>query len=223
MFQNTSAKGDFAFKELENSISEVDSISRILEKSGFDVKPYTGVYGTEESFLDMHGKSPMILHVATHGFYYTPEEAMGIEYLKGYRDAMMLSGLIMSGGNAAWQGADMGNGTLGGVLTANDISKLDLSATELVVLSACKSGRGNVTPEGLYGLQRAFKKAGAGTLVMSLWNIKDKETAEFMNEFYKSLVNNNWNKHSAFEEARTIMRMRYPDKPYIWASFVMLD
>lgn len=95
---------------------------------------------------------------------------------------------------------------LGGILTANDIARLDLSNTDMVVLSACKSGQGKPTSEGLYGLQRAFKKAGVGTLVMSLWNVDDKVTSEFMTAFYEQLVQkaNAWNKRKAFEKPRTL-------------------
>lgn len=116
----------------------------------------------------MHGKSPQVLQIATHGFYYTPDRAETVNYLKGYSDAMMLSGIILSGGNAAWRGKELPDGVLGGILITNNIARLDLSGTEMVVLSACQSGQGKATSEGLYGLQRAFKKAGVCTIVMAL-------------------------------------------------------
>ncbi|MDO5526032.1 MAG: hypothetical protein Q4F85_08125 [Prevotella sp.] len=74
---------------------------------------------TEESFLSMHGKSPQVLQIATHGFYYTPDRAETVNYLKGYSDAMMLSGIILSGGNAAWRGKELPDGVLGGILITN--------------------------------------------------------------------------------------------------------
>ena len=113
---------------------------------------------------------------------------------------------------------------LGGILTANDIARLDLSYTDMVVLSACQTGLGKATSEGLYGLQRAFKKAGVGTIVMSLWNVSDKTTSEFMTTFYECLANKNnaWNKRKAFEETKEIIRKKHPD-PFHWAAFVMLD
>lgn len=215
-------RGGAAFDELPGAKTEIEKIKEILDKSGFDVTSYSGADGTEESFLAMNGKSPQILHLATHGFYYTPSEAEGVDYLSGYNDAMLLSGLIMSGGNAAWQGKELPNGVLGGVLTANNIAHLDLSATDLVVLSACKSGQGESTSEGLYGLQRAFKKAGVGTMVMTLWSVSDKVATEFMINFYEELIENNWNKHKAFENAKAVIRQQYPD-PYFWAAFIMLD
>jgi CHAT domain-containing protein len=215
-------RGDSIFRELPGSKVEVERIAEILNRSKFEVTPYTGMNGTEESFLNMHGKSPQILHLATHGFYYTPTEAEEVDYLRGYSDAMSLSGLIMSGGNYAWRGKELPAGTLGGVLTANNIAHLDLSNTDMVVLSACQTGQGNATAEGLYGLQRAFKKAGVGTMVMTLWSVSDKVATEFMIKFYESLAKNNWDKHRAFEQTKSYIRTQHPD-PYHWAAFVMLD
>lgn len=215
-------RGDSTFRELPGSKVEVERIAEILSRSKFEVTPYIGVNGTEESFLSMHGKAPRIIHIATHGFYYTPTEAEKVDYLRGYSDAMSLSGLIMSGGNAAWRGEELPAGTLGGVLTANNIAYLDLSNTDMVVLSACQTGQGNATAEGLYGLQRAFKKAGVGTMVMTLWSVSDKVASEFMIKFYESLVENDWDKHKAFEQTKSYIRTQHPD-PYHWAAFVMLD
>lgn len=218
------ARGDSIFRDLQGSKDEIAKIESILKRCKWQVTPYTEKNGTEESFLAMHGKSPRVLHLATHGFYYTSDKAERVNYLKGYTDAMSLSGLVLSGGNAAWQGKKLPEGVLGGIITANDIARMDLSDTDMVVLSACKSGQGKATSEGLYGLQRAFKKAGVGTIVMSLWNVNDKVTSEFMVAFYERLADkaNVWNKRKAFEEAKEIIRKKHSD-PYYWAAFVMLD
>ena len=218
------ARGDSIFHDLQGTKEEILKIENILKDKKWQVTPYMGKNGTEESFLNMNGKSPRLLHLATHGFYYTPNKAEDVDYLKGYTDAMSLSGLVMSGGNAAWLGKQLPKGVLGGILTANDIARLDLSNTDMVVLSACQTGQGKATSEGLYGLQRAFKKAGVGTIVMSLWNVSDKTTSEFMTTFYERLADkkNAWNKRKAFEEAKEIIRQKHPD-PFHWAAFVMLD
>lgn len=217
-------RGDSVFHELQGTKEEILKIEDLLKKNNWQVSSYMGKNGTEESFLNMHGQSPKLLHLATHGFYYTPNRAENVDYLKGYTDAMSLSGLVLSGGNAAWLGKPLPKGVLGGILTANDIARLDLSNTDMVVLSACQTGQGKATSEGLYGLQRAFKKAGVGTIVMSLWNVSDKITSEFMTTFYERLADkkNAWNKRKAFEEAKEIIRQRHPD-PFHWAAFVMLD
>ncbi len=217
-------RSDSIFYDLQGTKAEILEIENILKRNKWQVSPYMGKEGTEESFLSMHGKSPRLLHLATHGFYYIPNKAVNVDYLKGYTDAMSLSGLVLSGGNAAWLGKQLPKGVLDGILTSNDISRLDLSNTDMVVLSACQTGQGKATSEGLYGLQRAFKKAGVGTIVMSLWNVSDKTTSEFMVTFYERLAdkNNAWNKRKAFEQAKEIIRKKHPD-PFHWAAFVMLD
>ena len=218
------ARGDSVFHDLQGTKEEILKIEDLLKRNKWQVSSYMGKNGTEESFLNMHGKSPKLLHLATHGFYYTPNGAENVDYLKGYTDAMSLSGLVLSGGNAAWLGKPLPKGVLGGILSANDIARLDLSNTDMVVLSACQTGQGKATSEGLYGLQRAFKKAGVGTIIMSLWNVSDKTTSEFMTTFYERLADkkNAWNKRKAFEEAKEIIRKKHPD-PFHWAAFVMLD
>ena len=216
--------GVSGFKDLRNTKDEVKKIEKTLVDNGFSVKAYLGSKGNAESFVALDGKAPSIVHIATHGFYYTPDEAKDKDFLRGYTDAMSLSGLVFAGGNAAWLGKKNVDGVLGGVLTAKDIANLDFKGTDLLVLSACKTGQGKVTAEGVFGLQRAFKKAGVGTIIMSLWNVDDKVTSEFMVAFYEQLTDkaNNWNKRKAFEQTKEIIRKKHPD-PYYWAAFVMLD
>ncbi len=216
--------GDKGFKDLRNTQKEVEKIGLTLRNAGYSVTTYMGTEGNAESFIAMNGKAPTIIHIATHGFYYTPDEAKNKDFLKGYTDAMSLSGLVFAGGNAAWLGKNQKMFALGGILTAKDIANLDLRGTDLAVLSACKTAQGKVTSEGIYGLQRAFKKAGVGTIVMSLWSVNDKVTSEFMTTFYERLTDraNAWDKRKAFEQAKEIIRKKHPD-PFLWAAFVMLD
>ena len=216
--------GGNAFNDLPGTKAEIDSIEKIMASHQLWVKSYSREEGTEESFVNMSGKAPQILHLATHGFYYTRDEAQEINYLRGYKDAMLLSGLVLSGGNAEWLGQELPEGVLGGILTASDIARLDLRGMELAVLPACHSGNGEATEEGLYGLQRAFKKAGAKTMVMSLWEVSDMVATEFMTCFYESLLDkdNVFDKRIAFDKAKSKIREKYPE-PYYWAGFVMLD
>lgn len=224
-------KGDRRFKELPNAKEEIEKIEKSLKTSHLRVKAQTGIEGTEESFLALSGNAPQILHVATHGFYYTPDKAKNVSYLNGYNDAMLLSGLIMAGGNRAWMGRQVPEGVLGGVMTANSIANLNLKGTDLLVLSACQTGLGMATPEGIFGLQRAFKKAGVQTMVMTLWSVDDEATKDFMVKFYEELAANQWDKRTAFEKTKEFIREKtyirngksYKGDPYYWAGFVMLD
>ena len=213
------------FNYLPETLLEVEKISKILKNSGYDVTLYSGKEGTESSFLNMHNNSPQVIHMATHGFYYTPESAAEHDFLKGCSDAMLLSGLVMSGGNKAWSGEDIQEGSYDGILSAGNISWLDLSNCEMAVLSSCQSAKGRITREGLFGLQRAFKKAGVKTIVMTLWDVSDVVTQKFMVEFYKNLLTEKkyrYNKRKAFEKAKKTIRSKYPE-PLYWAGFVMVD
>ena len=96
-----------------------------------------------------------------------------------------------------------------------------LRGTELVVLSACNTAKGDITPDGVFGLQRAFKHAGAQTIIMTLWNINDESTAVFMENLYKALLQGK-TKREAFNSTMKLQKERYPD-PLHWAGFIMLD
>ncbi|MBK9729551.1 MAG: CHAT domain-containing protein [Saprospiraceae bacterium] len=136
---------------------------------------------------------------------------------------MLRSGLILAGGNTTWQGIQTLEGKEDGILTAYEISQMNLSNTELVVLSACETGLGDIhSNEGVYGLQRAFKIAGAKYLIMSLWQVPDEETKEYMIRFYKNWLNKKLSIPDAFRKTQQEMRKLYED-PYKWAGFVLVE
>jgi CHAT domain-containing protein len=136
---------------------------------------------------------------------------------------MLRSGLIMAGGNAAWQGKQTLEGREDGILTAYEISQMNLSNTELVVLSACETGLGDIQDnEGVYGLQRAFKIAGAKYLIMSLWQVPDKQTSLLMTTFYKKWLVEKMTIPDAFHAAQKELREIGLD-PYQWAGFVLVE
>lgn len=210
------------FDPLPQSYEEVYAVKEIVEMDVMEVTVLDGKKGTESSFIRMSGNSPQILHVSTHGFYYTPEEASSVNALSGYKNAMLLSGLVLSGGNSEWKGEAVLSDYLGGLLTADDISKLDLSETELVVMSACGTGQGAVTSEGVYGLQRAFKMAGVKHVIMTLWQVNDFVSKEFMEVFYENLIYKRLGAGSALLQAKKSIKDKYHD-PYYWAGYVLLD
>lgn len=215
-------KAKEGFKKLKESDAEVIGIDDILTQSKINTKKFMNTLGTEESFVSMSGKSPDLLLLSTHGFYYSPDNVPSWSSLNGYDNPMYLTGLVMSGGNAEYLKREIPDGVMGGLLTSSDIVRLDLRETQLVVLSACETGLGDTTNEGVYGLQRAFKKAGAQTLVMSLWPVSDLATKDFMILFHKELAVNNWDKRVAFKNAKKAFRKTY-NEPYYWAAFIMAD
>ena len=136
---------------------------------------------------------------------------------------MLRSGLIMAGGNTAWQGKKTWEGREDGILTAYEISQMNLSNTELVVLSACETGLGDIQGnEGVYGLQRAFKIAGAKYLIMSLWQVPDKQTSLLMTIFYKKWLEDKMTIPDAFHAAQKELREIGLDA-YQWAGFVLVE
>lgn len=215
---------------LPATYSEVNSIARQMTEHRVKTIRYVETAGTEESFKALSGKHTPIIHIATHGFFFKDEEAQTKNYFQqfGFQDApvkednsLKRSGLVLAGGQRAWLGETIPDLVEDGILLAEEIATMDLSGTDLVVLSACETGLGEITSEGVFGLQRAFKKAGVQTLIMSLWKVSDEATALMMRTFYKNLLAGK-SKRESFSEAQQTVKNKY-DSPYYWASFIMLD
>ena len=206
---------------------EANDISKILSNSHIPTVSYLGYEATEESFKALSGSANSVIHIATHGFY-KPIEAMN--HIGYFRDSdininvlpMRRSGLLMAGCNDAWNGAIIRNGE-DGVLTASEIAELDLSLSRLVVLSACETGLGEVTEDGIAGLQRAFKNAGVKSLIMSLWKVDDKATSLLMSEFYSLMAKGVENSIALNLAKKKVRQKKHYSNPYFWAGFILLD
>ena len=236
------------FEPLPETKTEVENISALLKGHNYDAPAiYAGDEGTEESFKALSGKRTRIIHLATHGCYITPDEAdrqrksemqqrlailrVGNDNALGTEEdeALTRSYLAMSGGKMCWTSDTIPEGLDDGLLTAQEISRLDLRGCDLVVLSACETGLGDITSEGVMGLQRGFKKAGVQSIVMSLWKVADRPTQEFMTEFYRHLTAGE-GKRASFLAAQRFLKEKYPTnlpnddgRPPYWASFIILD
>ena len=209
------------WKNLPYSQIEVDYISFIWSTAkNKQIRKYTQTNGTAETVYGLNGDNISVIHFATHGFFETRESAINLPVLKGRFSAMDLSGIVMSNGNRGWL---YGSSTQHeGIITASDIAKMDLSNTSLVVLSVCDSGNGTVRYDELYGLQRAFKKAGVKSIVMSLWSELDESGAIFMKKFYLHLLVDNLSLIDSFNRAKNEVRAKFYH-PIYWANFVMID
>ena len=220
------------FEKLPGTLKEVDGINSNANKSGFNSKIYKESEATEESIKALDGKTtPFVLHLATHGFFF-PEPIQEIpkddlssvgksKFYKTSEDPMMRSGLLLAGAKNYWGKLNPNNTIEDGILTASEISNLDLSACQLVVLSACETGLGEVKgSEGVFGLQRAFKMAGVKNIIMSLWKVPDTQTAELFDIFYNECFAGK-SIHEAFQSAQSQMKAKY--SPYYWAGFVLLE
>jgi CHAT domain-containing protein len=132
---------------------------------------------------------------------------------------LLRSGLALAGANTWLQNGLLPEETEDGILTAEDVSGMDLSNTDMVVLSACETGLGEVlTGEGVFGLRRSFVLAGAKTLVMSLWKVPDKQTQELMIDFYHRMMSGT-SRAEALRQAQLAVKEKYPN-PYFWGAFI---
>jgi len=216
-----------SWTELPWSAQEVQQIHETLRSAGIKADIYTERGASESAFkrLSDLAPSPRILHLATHGYFFpTPEGKAKLGFQRASHP-LIRSGLILAGANQVWKEKQQPKGE-DGILTAYEIAELDLSQTELVVLSACDTGLGDIEGnEGVFGLQRAFKLAGAKYIIMSLWNVKDRQSMEFMRLFYKEWLEEEQDIPKAFQVAQNKLRAKYakPWSPFLWAGFVLLE
>ncbi|MEL7171197.1 MAG: CHAT domain-containing protein, partial [Bacteroidota bacterium] len=217
----------------------------MLATLGLPVRSFLGAEATEASLLALD--APGRLHIATHGFFLN--DAAALETITGARsgtlsgslgsggagedtpvdeeqfaDPLLRSGLALAGANRIGTDrvADDPDATTDGIATAYELASLDLRGTDLVVLSACETGLGEIEAgEGVLGLRRAFEVAGAETVVMSLWKVPDAATAALMTAFYGALDDGR-TKAEALREAAAVVRAEERwAHPYWWAAFVL--
>jgi tetratricopeptide (TPR) repeat protein len=214
---------------LPGTLHEADSIGEQLMQKGIPTKMMIGYEGTEESFKALDGQDMSIIHIATHGFYIPENDVRRhnrrLVFLdnqaENISNPLNYSGLLFSGANYVLKGGKQQDGVEDGILTANEIAQMDLNKTDLVVLSACQTGVGEIREDGVFGIQRGFKKAGVHSLLMSLWNVDDKGTVMMMTRFYQYLTDG-YTKNKALQYAQKEMQHNGFSSFY-WASFVLLD
>ena len=224
-------------KYLAGTKREVENINQMLRDNHLQVQLFTSTAANEESFKAISGTHQNILHIATHGFFWTDSTAKKKDFFaermirmgddmptEKIIDPLSRCGLLFAGANLALQGHSnaLPEGVQDGILTAKEISLLDLRDADLVVLSACETGKGEVTGDGVFGLQRAFKMAGVQTIIMSLWPVNDAATQMLMTEFYRNWITAHQSKRAAFRNAQNAVRAQYKE-PVYWAGFIMLD
>lgn len=221
----------YGVKYLPGTLKEVEEISQ-----NFNNKPQliTDIRGTEESFKSLTSSTTIdIIHLATHGFFWNENDAKKRDYvtflnnmqnLKSEEDkALTRSGLFFSGANVGLRGDSLPDDVEDGVLTALELSNMNLGHVDMVVMSACDSGLGETSGEGVFGLQRGFKLAGANTLLMSLWKVDDTATQLLMTNFYKNYLSGK-SKQESLKLAQWALRKNSEySAPEYWAAFILLD
>lgn len=210
--------------DLPGTKKEIEEVKDYLGRKGYEINEYTELDANENTIKAV--VNPKIFHVATHGFFQSEKlEASALDaelnetYL--YENPLLKSGLLLSGAGDILNETRFNYNVDNGILTAYEAMNLNLDQTDLVVLSACETGLGEIEAgEGVYGLQRAFLVAGAKTIIMSLFKVSDEATQQLMVKFYRKWLETG-NKRQAFVEAKKEIRNEYRD-PIYWGPFVMI-
>ncbi|MEY4929981.1 MAG: hypothetical protein RI909_705 [Bacteroidota bacterium] len=215
--------GGDAVAALPGTKLEIENIGKILKTGGYQTTPYLQKAATEAVIKNMKG--PAVVHIATHGYFQADVEqaSVGVQQENAKNNPLLRSGLLLAGASPTIKGEVMPNleSNDNGVLTAYEAMNLSLDGTDLIILSACETGLGDVRAgEGVYGLQRAFLVAGAKAMVMSLWKVDDAATQALMTNFYTNLAKGG-SKAKAFKQAQLQLMTKYKE-PYYWGAFVMM-
>lgn len=207
------------YKYLKSSYDEAIYIDSIFRKNKIEVALLTGESGTKQNFFNIPQQDVKVVHIASHGFYDSQKDNLESHSFSEWM--MAHSGLILSGASKRNNKSSKDDG----ILTAQEISNTDLSSVKLVTLSACDTGLGDVKENELYGLIKGFKKAGAGTLLVSLSQVNDTVTGLLMKSFYDNIFRGD-NPRRALENAQRYVRLRDNGRfndPIYWASFILVD
>lgn len=211
-------RGEEGIATLPGTKTEIETIHKILSTK--DVQATVKLEQNADEYSVKEINSPYILHIATHGFFL--EDAPQQENTH-HGNPLLNSGLIMAGaGDFLLTGDLVKNTEQDGILTSFEAMNLKLDETELVVLSACETALGSVkNGEGVYGLQRALKIAGAKSIIMSLWSVDDDATQELMTTFYTEWLANGVSKKDAFRKAQQTIKTKFKH-PFYWGAFILV-
>lgn len=207
-------------KPLPNSQKEVINLAALLQRNGWNTKVFTGAQAKEEEIKTVN--KPRVLHLATHGYFLTNERGglAGLNREAVVRNPLLRAMLFFAGAQQTLDQKELNNKE-DGILSAYEVQNLDLDGTELVVLSACKTGQGKIlNGEGVYGLQRAFRVAGAQNLLISLWDLDDVVGQLFVQTFYEQWLSGQ-SKSEAFHRAQLTIKSKYPH-PFYWGGFLLI-
>lgn len=206
------------YRFLKSTYEEAIYIDSIFRRNGIETALLTGDDGTEQSFAQIPKHQVDIIHIASHGFYEPDKDNTESSSLQEWM--MSHAGLVLAGAER-----ETTNRSNDGRLTAYEISQTDLSGVNLVVLSACDTGLGDVKENDVYGLLKGFKKAGAGTMLVTLSEVNDTVTSLLMKRFYDNLFRGD-NPRRALENAQRYIRLhgngRF-NKPEYWTPFILVD
>ena len=223
-FYLASADASGKITDLPGTEKEVTQLQFLLKDKGWITSEFVEEEAAEENIKELN--SPKIFHIATHGLY-RPSTQLTLEKEMQGNEALMAqnpllrTGLLLKGAGDLLDKTNFNYNMENGILTAYEAMSLNLDQTDLVVLSACETGLGDLEAgEGVYGLQRAFLVAGAKVLIMSMFKVDDEATQKLMLKFYQKWLNTA-NMRQSFIDAKKELRVEYPD-PIHWGAFMMI-
>lgn len=221
-------KASNSYKFLPQTAVEINTIDSLMKINKLSTQIFKGSNATENNFKAFEGKNIDILHIATHGYFNIKSTKKSdinissmIDIIGFSKSPLIRSGLILANANYSLNGGKLPLHSENGILTAAEVSNMDLAGTKLLVLSACETGLGDINgSEGIYGLQRAFKMAGVKSIITSLWKISDDFASRFMKLFYKELLSGN-SIEDSFHNTQVYLKSNYD--PYFWAAFILVE
>jgi CHAT domain-containing protein len=223
-FYLTASADGKGIPSLPGTEKEINQLQFMLKQKGWTTTEFLERTAGEEKVKELN--SPKIFHIATHGLYRPSAQLTLEKELEGNealltQNPLMRTGLLLKGAGDLLDKTDFNYNMENGILTAYEAMSLNLDKTDLVVLSACETGLGELEAgEGVYGLQRAFLVAGAKVLIMSMFKVDDDATQKLMLKFYQKWLNTG-NLRQSFIDAKKELRVEYPE-PIFWGAFMMI-
>lgn len=225
---------DIYFSELPGTLKEGQQIDQLFtqKQPTSPAKLFIKEQASEQKVMAL--ASPKILHIATHGFFLEDNKTDVKTLERGLmrssqmaaplfiQNPLARSGLALADANLGIKGIKQADKT-DGILTALEVLNLNLEGTDLVALSACETGIGDIqVGEGVYSLNRSFQEAGAKAVLSTLWSVDDEATGKFMQKFYARFLNGKSAQTAIQETQNEFMRDKQYSNPFYWAGFVMM-
>lgn len=211
---------------LQGSLNETKQLCTLASHYNINARVLLGEEGTEKEFKRLSGSKLDVLHIATHGFYFSEGEAPIQDYydvIEEKYNSLSRCGILLSDSGPAWNGQRPKELTDDGILLGSEISRMDLSDIGLIVISACDTALGDITSDGVVGLRAALKLAGVKTMLLAITKIEDNAASVFMRTFYSHLFNG-CSAHDAYvSTVREIRNNEEYSDPKYWYPFILIE
>lgn len=212
------------FDYLPGVEKELRGIYHLLKRNNCSTDLLVDKDANELLFAERLLKKPLLLHISSHGFYLKVSNKWNPNtYDYVFENPLYRSGIALAGANQIWKGKQIFSSQNDGILTAFELSNMNLNETQLVILSACETGLGDIIgSEGVFGLYRALKIAGVNQIIAGLWNLPDTETSELIEQLYINILSGQ-TVNTSLRNAQKVLRIKYPRSPEKWAGLMLIE